>query len=350
MKIMIPLALAVCITLAVIAFSLWAVKSAKAADSATGPASATAPAAPAVTVTPEGCIVEKFDVFSPAMKRQIHALVVLPPEYKDHPDQRYPVLYALHGGFAPYDCWSEMAPLRRALRQRPMIIASFDGDPLGWYIDSTVKPDSKFATFFFDEFMPYLDAHYRTNGQRGVTGFSMGGFGAMHYMLCHPEKFASVSSLSLDYYRLNEKADKNGYELMALLGDPKQHPEDYAKIDIPSRVEAAVKNHVKLPPMMLYVSTEDWYGCCAENREFAKFLVEQNHLIADEAAREAAGEPDQAKQDKLRGELVAARRINYISMESPGQHNWTFWRNASEMVIDFHWRSFRDAAPPVGKP
>jgi hypothetical protein len=47
-----------------------------------------------------------------------------------------------------------MSPLRKALRQRPMIVASFDGDQLGWYIDSPLKPDSKFTTFFFGEFIP----------------------------------------------------------------------------------------------------------------------------------------------------------------------------------------------------
>jgi len=314
----------------------------KPAKSAVSAATATAPATPTVTVTPEGCIVEKFDVPSPSMKRQIHALVVLPPEYKDHSDKRYPLLFALNGGFSPCEYWSEMAPLRKALRQRPMIVASFDADPLGWYIDSTMKPDSQFATFFFDEFLPYLDAHYRTNGRRGVTGLSMGGFGALHYMLCRPEMFASVSSLSMDYYRLEEKAAREDYGVVALLGDPKQHPEDYARIDLPSRIEAAVKNHVKLPPMMLYTGTEDRYDCCAENRELAKLLVEQNRLIAAEAAKEAAEQSDLASRDKLAADLLAARRINYISMESPGRHDWAFWLEASELVIDFHWRSFRD--------
>jgi len=296
----------------------------------------------------EGCIVERFDVPSPSMKRPIHALVVLPPEYKDHPEKRYPVLYALHGGYAPYSCWSEMAPLRRALRQRPMIVASFDGDQLGWFIDATRKPDSKYTTFFFDEFVPHVEAHYRTNGLRGVTGFSMGGFGALHYMFCKPAMFASVSALSSDYFRLEEKAAKTDYDLVALLGDPKQNPEEYAKLDLPSRIEKAVKQQVKLPPMLLHCSTEDGYGLLAENREFARFLVERNRIIAEEAAKQAATEPDKVKRDKQTADLLAARQINFLSMEAPGKHDWTFWRDTSEMVIDFHWRSFRDA--PMGNP
>jgi S-formylglutathione hydrolase FrmB len=350
MKIMILLTLIACLVLSSIAFSDPAAQPAKDAASSPAVGVTSTPATQAVTVMPEGCIVERFEVPSSSMKRQIHALVVLPPEYKDNPDKRYPVLYALHGGYAPYACWSEMRPLRKALRERPMIVASFDGDKLGWYIDSTVKPDSKFTTFFFDEFIPHVEAHYRTSGLRGVTGFSMGGFGALHYMLCKPAMFASVSALSSDYFRLGDKAGQEGYDLLALLGDPNQNGEEYAKIAIPDRVAEAVKRHVKLPPMMLHCSTEDGYGLLAENQEMARFLVEQNKIIADEVRKEAGGQADKDKRDKLTADLLAARKINFLSMEAPGKHDWAFWRDASEIVIDFHWRSFRDAAAQTGKP
>jgi S-formylglutathione hydrolase FrmB len=294
-----------------------------------------------VTVTAEGCVIERFDVPSPSMKRQIHALVVLPPEYKDKPDKRYPALYTLHGMGAPYAVYSEMATLRRSLRERPMIVASFDCDRAGWYIDATQKPDSQFTTFFFDEFIPYVDAHYRTNAQRGVTGFSMGGYGALHYMLCKPDLFASVSSLSGAFSHMGDRAGKAGQGVRGLLGDPEQNKAEYAKRAIYGRVEEDVKKHVKLPPLLLHCGTED--GLVAENREMSKFLAEQNKLIADGVAKEASAETDKDKRDKLTADLMAGRKINFVSMESPGAHNWPFWRDAAEGVIDFHWRSFRDA-------
>ena len=58
----------------------------------------------------------------------------------DKPDKKYPVLYALHGMGASYAVYSDMSPLRKALRERPMIVASFDCDRAGWYIDSPKKP------------------------------------------------------------------------------------------------------------------------------------------------------------------------------------------------------------------
>jgi S-formylglutathione hydrolase FrmB len=342
MKITILLVLVVCLALSSLAFSQRAAGPSK--DAASAPASvpaASAPATQAVTVMPEGCIVERFDVPSPSMKRQIHALVVLPPEYKDNPGKRYPVLYTLHGMDAPYECYSQMAPLRRALLQRPMIVASFDGDRAGWYIDSTLKPDSQFQTFFFDELIPYVDAHYRSDSRRGVTGFSMGGYGAFHYMLCKPELFSSVSSLSGAYFRVSDKAGRTSPFLRGLLGDPEANKAEYAKRAISARIEEDVKKHVKLPPLLLHCGTED--GLLTENQEMTRFLAEQNKLIADEVTKEAAAETDKAKREKMTADLLAARKIDFHSIESPGIHNWIFWRDASENVIDFHWRSFRDA-------
>jgi S-formylglutathione hydrolase FrmB len=349
----------VCFVFVSLAFSQRADDPAKAAAPGPAPApppapatapAASAPAAPTSQTMPEGCIIEKFDVASPSMKRQIHALVVLPPEYKDKPDKRYPVLFALHGMDAPYAVFSEMAPLRKALRERPMIVASFDCDKAGWYVDSPKKPGNQFQTFFFDELIPYVDSHYRTNGQKGVTGFSMGGFGAFHYMLCRPEMFASASSLSGAFFRL---ADANGRTrsgfLQDLMGDPSENRQAYQKLDINGRIEEYVKKGVHLPPMMIHCGTED--QLLGHNREMCKFLTEQNKLIASEAAKDpsVASETDSAKKARALDILMLSKRLDFQYIESPGAHNWIFWRGASENLVDFHWRSFRDA-PKAGAP
>ncbi|MEI6082695.1 MAG: alpha/beta hydrolase-fold protein [Verrucomicrobiota bacterium] len=131
-----------------------------------------------ITVASDGCAIKKFFVPSKSMGREIQTVVVLPPEYAVKTGARYPVLYGLHGSGGSHAAWSSMPPLRRSLREHPMLVVSFDGDAEGWYIDATQKPESQFATFFFDELVPYIDTHYRTRADgksRGVTGFSMGG-------------------------------------------------------------------------------------------------------------------------------------------------------------------------------
>jgi enterochelin esterase-like enzyme len=168
-----------------------------------------APFVPGTATTPEGCTRENFYVHSPSMGRDIRACVLLPPEYAAHPEKSYPILYAFHDSAAPFDSFAAMIPLRKELVGKPMILACFDADADSMYLDSPllVKPDrpydppdpvkSLFTTFFLNEFIPAIDKRYRVDAKkRMLTGFSMGGFGAFHYMLAAPGEFIAVSTMS----------------------------------------------------------------------------------------------------------------------------------------------------------
>jgi len=153
-----------------------------------------------IETTQEGVIIEEFWVPAPSMKRKIHAEVLLPPDYLKKVDHSYPVLYVMHGSAAPWDTWAQMPKLKAFLVTHPMLIVCFDGDAESWYIDSSHKPDSQFTTFFFHDLIPWIDHYYRTipNAKgRGVTGYSMGGFGAFHFLLEKPDAFGSGASLIL---------------------------------------------------------------------------------------------------------------------------------------------------------
>jgi S-formylglutathione hydrolase FrmB len=273
--------------------------------------------------TPEGCTIEKFTIPSKSMKRDIHVAIVLPPAYATEPNARFPVLYTLHGADAPYATFSEMPPLRRTLKAHPMIVTCFDGDKRGWYVDSVKQPDSQFFTFFFDEFIPYVDAHYRTRADghsRGVTGFSMGGYGAFNYMLAHPDMFASASSMSGVFDVMGERDSAPSKGLARLLGPYPANAAVYLQYGIYNRLGTAILTGQSLPPMYITCGTDD--GLIEESRTFFKFLLEQNARLHQEK------KPVMVVQYK----------------ESPGKHDWPFWRDAVAGVSDFHWRSFEDAA------
>lgn len=295
----------------------------------------------AAQVSADGCRVEPFTVPSPAMKREIRALVLLPPAYDAEPARRFPVLYAMHGAGAPYATWSEMSPLRRALAQMPMIVCCFDGDRASMYVDSTVNPQSQFTTFFFDELVPFIESHYRTNGVRGATGFSMGGYGAFHYMLTRPEMFASVSSLSGAFW--GDLAAQRGGHMKDLLGDYDQNAEAYRKCDIYGRLKDCVAREVSLPPMLIHCGTED--GLVEENRKFERFLIEQNALIRKRLEPRVSNVADESKRPRALDELMLQEGLRFTYVESPGAHNWPFWRDASLGVAEFHWRSFQRRSP-----
>ncbi|NLF31722.1 MAG: hypothetical protein GX591_12640 [Planctomycetes bacterium] len=298
---------------------------------------------PAETTSPEGCQIVKLDIPSACMGRPIRAVVVLPPGYQASPDKSYPVLYALHGLGAPYTVWSDMAPLRAALRTQPMIVASFDGDHAGWYIDATQKPDSKFATFFFDEFMPAIEGRFRSSGVRGVTGFSMGGYGAMGYMLQRPELFASASALSGAFYTVFNSDGKSHPSLEPLLGPIDANRQAYEAIVLAPRLAAWVEQDRKLPPLMLHCGTED--HLVENNRRFRSFLVEQNECIRQRLQPQVADEPDPRQRERQLNRLLETRRIDFTYIESPGAHNWDFWRGVSADLIAWHWKHFQQAQP-----
>jgi len=291
-----------------------------------------------VEMTPEGCQLQRFTVPSPSMERDIRVAIVLPPAYEANPEKRFPVLYTLHGRGAPYATYSQMSPLKKALRDKPMIVACFDGDEAGMYIDSTTKPDSQFTTFFFDEFIPYMNEHYRTSGVQGVEGFSMGGYGAFHYMLTKPDAFASVSGMSSAFW----KAGPNGRMLTELIGPYEGNEEAYRQLDTFARLEQYVTDGVKLPPMMMHCGTEDFL--LEANRDFERFLVEQNKRIRDRLEPQVASIEDQRERGKKLDALMAENRLEFLYMESPGAHNWAFWRDGSDQVVQFHWKHFQRAA------
>ncbi|MBN2584968.1 MAG: hypothetical protein JXL80_18030 [Planctomycetes bacterium] len=262
----------------------------------------------------DGCQIEKYAIHSKAMDKDIRIIVILPPGYEASGDKKYPILYTLHGKGAPYGTFSEMGPLRKALKDQPMIVTCLDGDKESWYVDSPVVKDSQYTTFFFKEFIPYVDKHYRVDAdKRGLTGFSMGGWGAMHYMLVKPEMFASVSGLSSAIWPLNPPSDQAEKFLKPMLGDFAGNKDEYLKLDPHARIEQYLKKKVKLPPIYQHIGTEDFL--LQANREFRGFLT--------------------------------GKGLQLEYKESPGTHNWSFWVGASAAMIDFHWRTFQKGYKPA---
>lgn len=301
------------------------------ADSSRLPGWATAPAMPERSYTPEGCIIERFAVPSPSMGRVIRGVIVLPPAYATDPERRFPILYALHGMDATYLAWSEMPPLRAALAGKPMLVASFDGDRASMYLDSDIpqparkgdddaswgKVSSRFTTFFFCEFLPWVDAHYRVDTKRRMlTGFSMGAYGAMHYLLQQPESFVSVSGLS-GAFMPSAEANRGvpGY-FIPLLGEPAAKPDRYRNSDLLLRLQDFFAAGRKLPPCLFLCGTEDRWGLLLSNRGLGWMLA-------------AHGQPEAYR-------------------ELPGKHDWTFWKTASPSVIDFHWRTLPTVSTTSG--
>jgi S-formylglutathione hydrolase FrmB len=164
---------------------------------AAAPCQATALASPAHSLPSEVASVE-ITIESEAMGRTMPALVLLPPSYTQRPEARYPVLYLLHSAGGDYRLWADNTRLIAELASREMIVVCPDGTPFGWYLDSPVLPRSGVETYMIKELIPQIDRQFRTidrSSGRAISGFSMGGHGAITLAAKYPDRFASASSI-----------------------------------------------------------------------------------------------------------------------------------------------------------
>ncbi|WP_218924799.1 alpha/beta hydrolase family protein, partial [Streptomyces sp. st115] len=123
--------------------------------------------------------------------------VLLPDGYHTS-GRRYPVLYLFHGGGTDQDFITfDRMGIRAWTAGKPLIVVMPDGGHAGWYsnpVSSNVGPRN-WETFHIAQLLPWVDANFRTYAEydgRAVSGFSMGGFGALKYAAKYYGHFASV--------------------------------------------------------------------------------------------------------------------------------------------------------------
>lgn len=134
--------------------------------------------------------------------------VYLPPDHAA--GERLPVVFLLagftgrghalleshpwKGGFVrAWDKQVAAGAAPRALLVMPDCFTRYGGSQ---YVNSDAT--GRYADHVADELVPFIDAHYATNGARAVCGKSSGGFGALHLAMRRPGLFRAVASISGD--------------------------------------------------------------------------------------------------------------------------------------------------------
>jgi len=126
--------------------------------------------------------------------------VYLPPCYADHPQERYPVLYLIHGQGYTDDQWVRLGITKTAdkliaAHQIPPLIIVMPRDRI-W----DPPPQNQFGTVLIHQLIPYIDEKYPTvadRDHRAIGGLSRGAGWAVHLGLSHWEMFSEIGAHSL---------------------------------------------------------------------------------------------------------------------------------------------------------
>ncbi|ACT92955.1 alpha/beta hydrolase [Dyadobacter fermentans] len=170
-------------------------------------------------------IIEDRTHYSEVFRETRNVRLILPPDYYQHPERRYPVIYYFHGNAGRFNGPAEGEVSRSGearyydefngnyercgpdsldnfatyVAGHDVIIAKWDGYvPAQYprpYDIAPVKEDRQF-TDYFPEFVRYVDTHYRTRAYRearAVSGLSMGGFMSMLVASKYPHLLSSAS-------------------------------------------------------------------------------------------------------------------------------------------------------------
>jgi S-formylglutathione hydrolase FrmB len=260
------------------------------------------------------CSVIKSEILA----RPVRYCAFLPPDYDQDKARRYPVVYYLHGlgdneqSLLNFGGWDIITELRRQGKIGDFIVLAPSGGHT-FYLNSE-NGKIRYEDFFLREFMPEMEKKYRMEGtraSRGITGVSMGGYGALRIGFKHPEEFAVVSAqMPALIAELPEDLGTGGEGSPgALLGDIFGSPFNRAYFDRNNVFYFAKKDNVaSLKAMKIYfdVGNNDDYG------------FEQGAQQLDE--------------------LLKARHVPHEFHIYPGRHDPQFVMRHFGDVMQFQWK------------
>ena len=140
-------------------------------------------------------------IHSQILARPVRYCAFLPPSFDQDKTRRYPVLYYLHGlgdneqSLLNLGGWDLISELRSHGKIGDFIVLAPSAGHT-FYINSE-NGKVRYEDFFMKEFMPQMEKKYRaagTRATRGITGVSMGGYGALRLAFKYPNEFAAVSA------------------------------------------------------------------------------------------------------------------------------------------------------------
>jgi S-formylglutathione hydrolase FrmB len=264
--------------------------------------------------------VEYKSYTSKVLGRDLKYGVYLPPSYATSPAKKYPVLYFLHGLFEDETRWSTRGQTDQIMNR--MIAEGKIGEfivaiPYGGtsFYTNTRDGSEKWEDAIVTEFIPMIESNYRVNATRttrGISGTSMGGYGALKIAMKHPDMFGSASAHSAVLLQDLSAAKVSAGRLarfQSLFNRIYGIDQDLTYWEANNPMTLA-KDTKKLNGLKLYFDcgTEDDYGFDVGTRQLDEMLTKAGYV--------------------------------HESHLYPGRHGWDYAMLHTNESLLFHWKVF----------
>ena len=207
------------------------------------------PAAASIVITRE------FD--STALQRKWSYAVYLPDGYETS-NLKYPVLYLLHGHNQDLYAWvnfGHIQPTADALiaggEMPPAIIVMPDAG-VSWFVDRKEKMETAVIQDLVGDVQHAFRVIEARNG-RVIAGLSMGGYGALRFVLKYPEMFAAAGLLSPAIYD-PDVPQGSGARRAGVFGAPEFDAQVWKELNYPALWNAFLAKKIAVP---MYINSGD---------------------------------------------------------------------------------------------
>ena len=269
--------------------------------------------------------VDTVTIWSQSMQKPIKNVVILPTEYDPNTPQDWPVVYLLHGFRGRYDTWinKTQPDLPEAASRMGEIIVCPDGGFSSWYWDSPIDSTMRYETYITQELIAAIDSLYQTHSSRegrAITGYSMGGHGALYLALRHPDIFGACGSMSGGVALL--PFSKN-WDIEKRIGPYQENPLRWEEYSVMGQLWRAVPFNDRSREVAGLPSVDP----------SSELQAGQLAIFID------CGTEDYFYNVNMRlHEELLYRNVPHEFIIRPGRHTHEYWRHA----IEFHLLFFRD--------
>jgi len=247
----------------------------------------------------------------------------LPPSYSASPAKKYPILYFLHGLNENETRWAVRGMtdvmLDRMIADGKIgeFIVAIPFGAISFYTN-TRDGSQKWEDMIVTEFIPMIESTYRvsaTRATRGISGISMGGYGALKIAMKHPELFGSVSAHSPVLIQDLEA-------VQSIPGRPGRIAQMTALFDKIYGINQDLTYWEANNPMTLAKDRSKWNGLkvyfdCGTEDEYGFFVG-----------------------TKQLDDLLTKASYPHEAHLYPGNHGWDYAVQHTADSLLFHWKAF----------